>query len=184
LDALGVYQDALKNRREQFLPTVTDHDLSELYPPNLHIARTREESQRIDAADGPQIIISASGMATGGRILHHLAAALPDPRNTVLVVGFAAAGTRARDLVDGARQLKLLGRYVPVRAQVFELPGMSVHADASEILGWLRTAGRAPAMTYVVHGEPDSAEALRRRLAAELRWHAHVAASGEQVLVP
>lgn len=184
LAALDVYAEALRDKRPQFLPSLTERGLAELYPPNLRIARTREESHRIDVNQGPQIVISASGMATGGRILHHLAAALPDPRNAVLVVGFAAAGTRARDLADGAREIKIFGRYVPVRAQVYESPGLSAHADYPEILTWLRSAERAPAMTYLVHGEPESAEYLRGRLTEDLGWRAHVAVPGERVLVP
>jgi metallo-beta-lactamase family protein len=184
LAALEVYQDALRAHRRQFLPTVTERGLSDLYPPRLRTARSAEESARIDTADGPQIIVSASGMATGGRILYHLASALPDPRNTVLVVGFAAAGTRARDLVEGARQLKIHGRYVPVRAQVVEVSGLSAHADYPEILDWLRAAPKPPATTYVVHGEPSSAAALRDRLDEQLHWNAVVPRPGERVLIP
>ena len=184
LAALDVYRDALRDRRPQFLPTLTEHGLTELYPPDLRIARTREESRHIDTSRGPQIVISASGMATGGRILHHLAAALPDPRNAVLIVGFAAAGTRARNLADGAREIKIFGRYVPVRADVYQSPGLSAHADYPEILAWLRNAEKVPAMTYLVHGEPESAEFLRDRLIQDLGWRARVAIAGERVLVP
>jgi metallo-beta-lactamase family protein len=184
LAALDVYRDALRDRRPQFLPSLTERGLAELYPPNLRIARTREESHRIDTGHGPQIVISASGMATGGRILHHLTAALPDPRNAVLIVGFAAGGTRARDLADGAREIKIFGRYVPVRADVYQSPGLSAHADYPEILAWLRNAEKVPAMTYLVHGEPESADFLRERLVRDLGWRAHVAVPGERVLVP
>ncbi|WP_344663317.1 MBL fold metallo-hydrolase RNA specificity domain-containing protein, partial [Catenulispora subtropica] len=183
LTALDVYLEALKAHRPQFLPTVSERGIAELFPPRLHLARSQEESRHIDTRHGPQIVISASGMATGGRILHHLSAALPDPRNTVLVVGFAAVGTRARDLAEGARTLKIHGHYVPVRAQVVELPGLSAHADYPEILGWLDTAP-APRTAYLVHGEPAASEFLRERIAEQLRWTAVVPRSGEKVLLP
>ncbi|OLE23865.1 MAG: MBL fold metallo-hydrolase [Catenulispora sp. 13_1_20CM_3_70_7] len=183
LAALDVYREALKDHRPQFLPTITEHGLAELTPPNLHLARSFAESQRIDTATGPRIVISASGMATGGRVLHHLSAALPDPRNTVLIVGFAAAGTRARDLAAGANLLKIHGRYVPVRARVVDLPGLSAHADYPEVLDWLGNAP-APAATYLVHGEPPAAEYLRERITERLRWTAVVPRPGERVLLP
>ncbi|MGW3399738.1 MBL fold metallo-hydrolase RNA specificity domain-containing protein, partial [Streptomyces hydrogenans] len=123
-----------------------------------------------------------AGMATGGRVLHHLHRLLPDPRNAVVVVGFAAAGTRARDLVDGARTLKMFGEYVPVRAEVADVPHFSAHADADQIVGWLRGAP-APRTAYVVHGEPAASATLRDRLDRELGWTAVVPRSGETVLV-
>jgi metallo-beta-lactamase family protein len=183
LAALDVYSAALKDRRPQFLPTITEAGLAELYPPNLHLARTQEESRRIDTHNGPQIVISASGMATGGRVLHHLETALPDPRNTVLIVGFAAAGTRARDLAEGAKAVKMHGRYVPVRARIVQLSGLSAHADYPEALEWLGAAP-APNTTYLVHGEPPAAEFLRERITERLRWTAVVPRPGEQVLLP
>lgn len=121
-------------------------------------------------------------MATGGRVLHHLHRLLPDPRNAVVVVGFAAAGTRARDLVDGARALKMFGEYVPVRAEVADVPHFSAHADAVQIIDWLR-GSPPPHTTYLVHGEPAASEALRDRIDGELGWTAVVPRSGESVLV-
>ena len=183
LAALDVYRKALQLRRPQLLPTVTEQGLDAIFPPRLRLARTAEESRRIDTGNGPQIVISASGMATGGRILHHLSAALPDPRNTVLIVGFAAVGTRARDLAQGAQTVKIHGRYVPVRARIVDLPGLSAHADYPEILDWLGSAP-APKTTYLVHGEPAAAEFLRERIADRLRWTAVVPRPGEKVLLP
>ncbi|MEY9910214.1 metallo-beta-lactamase family protein [Catenulispora sp. MAP12-49] len=183
LAALGVYAQALKDHRPQFLPTATENGLAELNPPHLRLARTQEESRRIDRHNGPQIVISASGMATGGRILHHLETMLPNPRNTVLIVGFAAAGTRARDLAEGATALKMYGRYVPVRARIVQLSGLSAHADYPEVLDWLGTAP-APNTTYLVHGEPTAAEFLRERITERLRWTAVVPRPGEKVLLP
>ena len=119
-------------------------------------------------------MISSSGMATGGRVLHHLKAALPDPRNTVLLVGFQAEGTRGRHLADGAAEVKIHGGYVPVNARVEKIDSMSAHADSEEVLRWLRGFKRPPAMTFLVHGEPSAMEALQAKIAAELRWETRI----------
>lgn len=123
-------------------------------------ARSVQESIDINDAPGPAVIVSSAGMATGGRVLHHLRRVLPDSRNAVVIVGFAAEGTRARDLVGGARTLKMFGQYVPVRAEIANVPHFSAHADAAQIVDWLRGAP-APSATYMVHGEPGAAGALR-----------------------
>lgn len=141
------------------------------------------ESQDVVDRDGPAIVISASGMATGGRVLHHLAAGLPDPRNTVLFVGFQAAGTRGRSLIDGATQVKMFGRYVPVQARIEKLNAMSAHADSHEIIRWLRTFPSQPAVTYLVHGEPPAQVALKARIEKELGWKVHIPSYGEKVAV-
>ena len=110
---------------------------------------------------GPAIVISASGMATGGRVLHHLANGLADARNTVLFVGFQAAGTRGRQLIEGAQEVKMFGQLIPVHARIEKLNGMSAHADASEIVQWLSTFPAPPDVTYLVHGEPSAQDALK-----------------------
>jgi metallo-beta-lactamase family protein len=133
------------------------------------------------ASKTPAIVIASSGMATGGRVLHHLEAALPDPRNTVLFVGFQAPGTRGRLLVDGARQVKLHGQIIPVAARVERLDSMSAHADAGEIMRWLSGFSRPPTMTYLVHGEPTAVDALKARIARERGWPVHVAKYLERV---
>jgi metallo-beta-lactamase family protein len=120
-------------------------------------------------------------MATGGRVLHHLLQRLPEPRNTVLLVGFQAEGTRGRALADGAKAIKMLGRYVAVRAEVVDVPAFSVHADQREIVGWLRAAPRAPDTTFIVHGEPAAAEALHAAIEQQLGWTAAVPHFMEQV---
>jgi metallo-beta-lactamase family protein len=122
-------------------------------------------------------------MATGGRILHHLRARLPDPRNAVLLVGYQVPGTRGRRLLSGERAVKMHGRYVPVRAEIVDLSGFSAHADASELMDWLRSAAEPPAMAYVVHGEHDAAEALAARIVERLGWAAVVPRLGERVRV-
>lgn len=163
LAALDVYRDAILTRAPELRPEVTAAGTDALSPEPFLAARSLQESIDISHAGGPAVIVSASGMATGGRVLHHLKRLLPDPRNAVMVVGFAAQGTRARDLVDGATALKMFGEYVPVRATVADVPHFSAHADAAQIIDWLRDAP-APHTTYLVHGEPDSAEALRERI--------------------
>ena len=122
-------------------------------------------------------------MATGGRVVHHLAHLLPDARNTVLLVGYQAEGTRGRRLVDGATELKLLGRYIRVRASIVDLPAFSVHADATELLAWVAAVPRPPDNIYVVHGEASAATALATSIATTLDQVAVVPDVGERVRV-
>ena len=130
----------------------------------LHECPTVEDSKSLNELTAPSIIISASGMASGGRVLHHLARLLPDHRNSVVLCGFQAAGTRGRALVDGARSVKMLGRYVPVRAEISMLQSLSVHADADELHDWIGALPQRPDTVFVVHGEPDASAALASRL--------------------
>jgi metallo-beta-lactamase family protein len=130
-----------------------------------------KQSKAVTASSTPSIIISASGMATGGRVLHHLVQGLPDPRYTVTFVGFQAPGTRGRDLCDGAAAVKIHGQVVPVRAAIQKLDSLSSHADSTEILRWLRGFSRPPDVTYLVHGEPGPMEALRTSITKELGWN-------------
>ncbi len=130
----------------------------------LHECPSVEDSKTLNELTAPAIIISASGMASGGRVLHHLARLLPNHRNSVVLCGFQAAGTRGRSLSDGARTLKMLGRYIPVRADVLTLRSMSVHADADGLTRWIAALPRTPRTVFVVHGEPDASDALAERL--------------------
>ena len=150
-------------------------------PRRLTLSRTVEDSKRLNDLAGPGIILAGSGMATGGRILHHLKRLLPDPRTTVLFVGYQAAGTRGRLLKDGATEIKMLGTIVPVRAQIMVSDAYSAHADREEIMRWLGGFTRPPGMTYIVHGEPDAAAALRDAIASRLGWQVAVAADGQRV---
>lgn len=140
-----------------------------------------QQSKRLTASRLPAIVISSSGMATGGRVLHHLEAALPDPRHTILFVGYQAAGTRGRQLVDGATQVKIHGRQIPVAANVRKLDSMSAHADRGEILRWLGTLPRRPGRLCLVHGEPGPMDALRRLVSDRLQWDAHTPVHGERI---
>lgn len=142
---------------------------------------TVEESKALNRRKGPMIIVSASGMATGGRVLHHLAAFAPDPRNAILLSGYQAGGTRGAALAAGAKSVRIYGQDVAVNAEVIQLEAASAHADADEILGWLRSAPRAPRSVYVTHGEPDAADALRLRIQRELGWRSHVPEYREEV---
>jgi len=129
-----------------------------------------EESKAINEDDAPKVIISASGMATGGRVLHHLKKFAPNPRNTILFTGFQAAGTRGAAMVSGAESVKIHGRYLPVRAEIQNLEMLSAHADANEIMRWLRNFRHPPRMTFITHGEPTASDTLRRRIQDELGW--------------
>jgi metallo-beta-lactamase family protein len=138
------------------------------------IAETSAASRQLDEASMPMVIISASGMATGGRVLHHLRALAGDPRNTILFSGYQAAGTRGASIVAGAPEVKMLGQMVPIRAEVAQLDGLSAHADGDEIMAWLGGFRRPPRRTFVTHGEVAAAEALRERIAATLGWDVEV----------
>jgi metallo-beta-lactamase family protein len=146
--------------------------------------RTSDQSRELNQLTYPAIIISASGMATGGRILHHLINHLGDHRSSVLFAGFQAGGTRGARLVAGERSIRIFGQDVAVNAEIVSLPGMSAHADAGQIMDWLRTVKRPPQHVYITHGEHDAADALRRKIQQELGWHASVPMMGDRVEVP
>ncbi len=138
-------------------------------------ASTAEQSKAINRVRSPSIIISSSGMVTGGRILHHLEQRLPDPKNTVLFIGFQAPGTRGFTIKSGAREVKIFGDIVPIRAHVTALEQFSDHADTPELLQWLRTFSKKPAATFLVHGEPAASSQLRDTIIKELGWKVQVA---------
>jgi metallo-beta-lactamase family protein len=146
-----------------------------------NIARSPEESKAINLIKGPVIIISASGMAAGGRVLHHLKERLPDPKTTVLLPGYQAIGTRGRSLQDGAKSVKIHGEEVPVKAKIETLDGLSAHADQNEILKWLSEFKRPPKQCYVVHGEPEASEELVARIRKKLGWKVRAALNAETV---
>ena len=173
------------NASEIFCDHIGDHRLSAAQCRATcdiaHYVRSVDESKALDTNPIPKIIISASGMATGGRILHHLKHYAPDPRSTILFAGFQAGGTRGAALTAGADKVKIHGQYVPVRAEVDNLDMLSAHADSDEVMGWLGRFSRPPRMTFIVHGEPIPADALRRRIEEELAWPCHVAEDRETV---
>ena len=138
---------------------------------------------RLNTPGTPCIIVSASGMATGGRVIHHLRHLLPQARNSVLLTGYQAIGTRGRDLQEGAREVKIAGRYVPVRAEIVTLDDFSVHADADELLAWLGELPHRPETVHVVHGEPAAARALADGIREQFDCAVSVPRYGERVLL-
>ncbi len=142
------------------------------------IVNSVAESKLLSRADGPRIIVSASGMATGGRVLHHLRTFAPDPKNTILFSGYQAGGTRGAQMVAGEPEIRIHGEWVPVRAEVAQLDTLSAHADGPGIVGWLKSFASEPQRTFVVHGEADAADALRRRIEGELGWNVTVPETG------
>ena len=180
LSALTVYREAIARRDADIRHEVTvGPDPFEL--PNLTEVRDVEGSKALNHPSRPSIVISAAGMASGGRVVHHLAHYLPDPRNTVVLAGYQAVGTRGRQLADGATELKMMGRYVRVRAEVVDLPTLSVHADSSELLDWVAANGKVPETVYVVHGEPTASATLAAAIRSSLDWTAVVPRFGERV---
>lgn len=143
--------------------------------------RTVDESKLLNLRGGPMVIVSASGMLTGGRILHHLSAYADDPRNAIVLTGYQAAGTRGAALLNGAQTLRIFGRDVPIRAEVVRLDSLSAHADADELMDWMGRVPVPPASVYVTHGEPSAADTLRRRIKQELHWSARVPEPLERV---
>lgn len=139
-----------------------------------HVVNGVEESKQLNEAKGPMIILTASGMATGGRVVHHLKAFAPNPNNTILFVGFQAVGTRGAAMLDGAESIKIHGQYVPVRAKVEYLPNLSAHADYVEILDWLAGFEYAPKTTFITHGEPAAADAMRLHVEEALTWNVYM----------
>lgn len=161
-----------------------DHRLApEVYEAMCAMAtytRDAEQSMQISASTEPKIVISASGMATGGRILHHLKAFAPDPRNTIAITGYQVPGTRGATLAAGEQSVKVYGEWIPVKAQVANLKMMSAHADADELIRWAKGFTTAPEQVFVVHGEPQPADTLRRRLDREFGWAATVPRPGQR----
>jgi metallo-beta-lactamase family protein len=148
-----------------------------------HYVRDAGESKALDANPMPKIIISASGMATGGRVLHHLKHFVTDPRNTILFAGFQAGGTRGAAMTGGADRIKIHGQYFPVRAEVDNLHMLSAHADADELMGWLGHFEAAPKTTFITHGEPEASDSLRMRIKEDLGWNCSVPEYREGVVL-
>jgi metallo-beta-lactamase family protein len=147
------------------------------------LVATAEESQRLIRSRWPRVVISAAGMATGGRVLYHLKAMAPNPRNAIVFPGFQVGGTRGANLIAGAKEVKIHGEFIAVKAEVSHLEGFSGHADANELMDWLRALDAAPEKTFVVHGEPAAADALRLRIKSELGWPVAVAEHGSSAEV-
>lgn len=158
-----------------------EHDELERMYASVKMVRTVEQSIALNMADGPMIIISASGMMTGGRVLHHVVAFGQDPNNAIILSGFQAGGTRGADLARGERTLRIFGEDIPIKAQITQIDSMSAHADADQLLAWVRSAPTPPRMTYLVHGEDQAANRMRFRIEHELGWPVRVAEHNEEI---
>lgn len=179
IDATEIYCD----HPEEFdgeMRRLTGQKKCPLRSGEFRLVRTQAESMALNERSGAFLVISASGMATGGRVLHHLKRRLPDPRTTVLLVGYQAAGTRGRLLQEGAKTVKIHGKEVPVRARVETIHGLSAHAGQAEILRWLGGFSLRPARTFVVHGEPEASERLGEEIVKRLGWSVAVPRDGDQ----
>ena len=182
LAALNIYRDAFENKAADVRPEL--HDAGEIFSlPNLEEVFDSEASKMVTAKGGPGIVIAGAGMASGGRVVHHLKQFLPDERNSVALVGFQSVGTRGRQLLDGATAVKIHGQYVRVRAEVCDLTGFSVHADASELVEWVGTATGDPTL-FVVHGENEASETLRAAIEERHDLTAVVPDYAERLLLP
>jgi metallo-beta-lactamase family protein len=162
-DALQVYQ---RHPQELRLSAADRHAMADA----AHIVRTPDESRELNARKGPMILIAGSGMATGGRVVHHIKAFAPRKTSTILLAGFQAGGTRGAALADGATTVRIHGEDVPVRCEVARIDALSAHADAAEIEQWLRGFAIPPRRTFITHGEPGAADALRQRMERHLHW--------------
>lgn len=173
IDVTDLYR---RHHEDHNLPmeTLEAQGIKPFSPPGVHFDRSPEESKMLNDFRYPTIIISASGMATGGRVLHHLARCLPDARNTVLLVGFQAPGTRGHSLQSGVQWVKMHGAMVPVRARIQSMENLSAHADSEEIMQWLGKFRTPPRTTFLVHGEPHASEALRQKITKTLGWSVEV----------
>jgi metallo-beta-lactamase family protein len=172
--AIGLYR---KHRKLLRLPPREANTLGD----GVTVVTTPKESEALTRSRYPCVIISASGMATGGRVLFHLKSLAPNPRNHIVFPGFQVGGTRGAKLIAGATEIKIFGVYVAVKARVSHLEGFSGHADADGLMQWLGGFAQPPRQTFVVHGEPAAADALRTRIADELGWAVRVPEQGSRV---
>lgn len=168
--AASAMQVYLKHKSELRLTTAECDALAKV----AHIVQSPEDSRQLNTRHGPMVIISASGMATGGRVLHHLKAFAPDKRNTILFAGYQSGGTRGATITAGAPIVRIFGEDVPIRAEVAMLDDLSAHADAAEIVTWLKGFRAPPRKTFITHGEPAAADAMRQRIERELHWNVHM----------
>lgn len=174
LAALRYYREAIANKSPEIRPELFDLPEDPFDAGSLFEATTVEESKALNKLGQPSIIISASGMATGGRVVHHLENMLPNPNNSILLVGYQAAGTRGQHLLTGAKSIKMFGKYVDVNAEIVQVEEFSVHADSQELLTWFKSANTTPKSIFTVHGESESAETLAKLIKEKLGWNSMV----------
>jgi metallo-beta-lactamase family protein len=182
IEATALYSRALSEHDAEMRQFFADQ-VNPIFPPNLTVTPSSSESRKLNRLSGPAIIISASGMATGGRILHHLKLRLPDGKNTVIFVGYQAEGTKGRRLVEGEPEVKIHGEWIPVRAHISQISGLSAHADAGELTVWLSRREREPEAVYLIHGEYEAQRALAARLTEEFGWRPEIPELGESLTI-
>lgn len=180
LAALSVYRDAIADADPEITTATIAEGVDRIHLENLHEAHSPEESKALDTP-GPKIIVSASGMASGGRVTHHLKYFLPYPNNCVLLVGYQAFGTPGQQLRDGAQSIRIHGQDIPVHARIVDIEAFSVHADRSELIDWLAAGRHKPDNVFLVHGEPEASTDLAQQIQQQLGITAHVADDGESV---
>jgi len=180
LEATAAYRDCIREHDVE-ARALRESGIDPFIPPGLTMVRTVDESKHLNSLAGPAIVISASGMATGGRVLHHLRRRLPDERCTVLFVGFQAEGTRGRRILDGETAIKIFGEMVPVRARVRAISSLSAHADADELTIWASGAAAPPRLAFVTHGEEEASRALANRFATRFGWDCYLPRMDESV---
>ncbi len=177
VDATRIYAKHVGD--ENLDPDVLQNGQNRLFPKGVHFHRSVDESKALNTLAGPRVILSASGMLTGGRVVHHLHRILGDERSLIVLVGYQAAGTRGRALLEGRHTIRMHGQDVPVRARLLSMQGLSAHADADELLRWVRSSGAPPRQVFVTHGEPASSTALAARLERELGVATHLPRLGQ-----
>lgn len=180
IDVTDVYC-ARREDHDLEMETLRNKESCPLKTSKFQLVQTAQASRRLNQMQGPMIIISASGMATGGRVLHHLENRLGHEKNTILLVGFQAAGTRGRSLKEGATKLRFFGHEVTVKAKIESIDGLSAHGDKNDLMRWLREFKKPPKQTYVVHGEPESSKEFAETIRQELQWKVDVTEYGQTV---
>ena len=180
INATKIYCDH-PSEHDLDMQLLTDDEKCPLCSRQFKVHRTQEESKAINNLKGPFILLTSSGMATGGRVLHHLRQRLPDPSTTVLFVGYQAEGTRGQRLQQGATEVKMFGQMIPVRAKIKTIDGFSAHADQTEILRWLKGFKRPPKRTFIVHGEPKAASALADIIKEQFKWDVMIPKQNDKV---
>jgi len=183
IEAISIYDRYFRDSSKE-LDELRRRDSTPFLFPQVHPLRSAQESMTLNSVVNPCIIISASGMATGGRILHHLKRRISDHRNTVLFIGFQAEGTKGRLLVDGIQELKIHGQQYRVQAKIEYMDALSCHADYEELLRWLQSIERPPSSVYLVHGEPDASRSLAEKIGQSYGWKVHPAQYLETVELP
>ena len=174
LAALHFYREAIAEKSPEIRAELLNLKEDPFDPGSLFEATSIEDSKALNAPSQPCIIISASGMATGGRVVHHLENMLPNPNNSVLLVGYQAIGTRGHSLLTGAKSIKMYGKFIDVQAEIVQIEEFSVHADNNELLTWFGSAKSKPEVVFAVHGETDSAETFAKLIQSKLGWNATV----------